>query len=446
MAQLHLLPIELLQRIVLTIDTDDFLNLGTSSSRLYLLRQDRVLWETKISDIRPSVNLSNLSLNQLIELCRKLTCGGYLSTWGDADEGKLGLGNSWTGIICPQQCYPMPVNMTNTIIQVSMGDNHTGYVTESGQLFMCGSGSRGQLGTGKKYEILENETIPIPVPGVSHAIQVSCGGGFTAVITTEGRLYTFGNNIKGQLGHSGTKACYSPILVKDLVNRNIIQISCGIEHMAAVDDEGNAYVWGCGNRGALGNGSEDDLHLPESNNFISNIKQIACGYAHTLFLTKTGEVYSCGFGIYGQLGLGDDHDRNIPTKIPDLPPIKQVSAGSHSVFLSTTNEVYVCGKNDLGQLGLGHRNEIFRPVRVSNLPKIIQISCGHWYTAMISKSGEIYIYGCNLSSQLGINSSDIYILQPTRIPNISGALQISCGSDSTALITRNMLQNRDLDS
>ena len=162
-------------------------------------------------------------------------------------------------------------------------------------------------------------------------------------------------------------------------------------------------------------------------------------YAHTLFLTKTGEVYSCGFGMDGQLGLGHHHDRNIPTKIPDLPPMKQVSAGSHSVFLSTTNEVYVCGKNDFGQLGLGHTNEIFHPIKIPNLPKIRQISCGHWYTAMITKLGEIYICGCNLSSQLGINSPDLYILYPTRIPNITGAIQVSCGDTSTALITRNIL-------
>ncbi len=125
---------------------------------------------------------------------------------------------------------------------------------------MCGSGYRGSLGTGKKYQILQKETIPIPVFGVSNSLQVSCGDGFTALITTEGRLYTFGNNAHGKLGHSGTKTCYLPVPVTALVTRNITQVSCGIEHMGAVDDEGNAYVWGCGDRGALGNGSEVDSH------------------------------------------------------------------------------------------------------------------------------------------------------------------------------------------
>ncbi len=113
--------------------------------------------------------------------------------------------------------------------------------------------------------------------------------------------------------------------------------------------------------------------------------------------------------MYGQLGLGDGRDRNIPTKIPDLPPINQISASCYSVFLSTINEVYVCGKNNFGQLGLGHTNNVFLPVKVPNLPKIRQICCCHWYTATISKSGEIYIWGCNLSSELGIGSPDICI-------------------------------------
>ncbi len=110
MAQLQLLPEDLLNRIVLIIDTDDFLNLCASSSRLYLLGQDRLLWETKISDIRPSINVSNRSVKQLIELCTKLTSTGYLSTWGNASKGNLGLGN----LISPKQRYPMPVGMTNS--------------------------------------------------------------------------------------------------------------------------------------------------------------------------------------------------------------------------------------------------------------------------------------------------------------------------------------------
>ena len=46
--------------------------------------------------------------------------------------------------------------------------------------------------------------LPKPVRGFHNVVQVACGGGVqgcTAVVTATGKVFTFGSNFKGRLGH-----------------------------------------------------------------------------------------------------------------------------------------------------------------------------------------------------------------------------------------------------
>ncbi len=45
-----------------------------------------------------------------------------------------------------------------------------------------------------------------------------------------------------------------PTLVSALSGKNIIAISCGSSHSAAISAEGDLYTWGRGNYGRLGHG------------------------------------------------------------------------------------------------------------------------------------------------------------------------------------------------
>jgi E3 ubiquitin-protein ligase HERC2 len=45
-----------------------------------------------------------------------------------------------------------------------------------------------------------------------------------------------------------------PTLVSGLSGKNIVAISCGSSHSAAISAEGDLYTWGRGNYGRLGHG------------------------------------------------------------------------------------------------------------------------------------------------------------------------------------------------
>ena len=92
-------------------------------------------------------------------------------------------------------------------------------------------------------------------------------------------------------------------------------------------------------------------------------------------LTQDGEVWVWGSNEFGALGAGQDTDRElIPVKL-ELPPCKYISASAeHSVALSNDNKLYAWGKNTALQLGpdLDKISGIVAPQNVS-VPDLSEI-------------------------------------------------------------------------
>lgn len=76
---------------------------------------------------------------------------------------------------------------------------------------------------------------------------------------------------------------------------------------AAISSNGTLYSWGRGNYGRLGHGKSTDCSVPTAVSTLSEQKvvKVACGSgdSHTLCITDQGQVYSWGDGDYGKLGM-----------------------------------------------------------------------------------------------------------------------------------------------
>lgn len=55
----------------------------------------------------------------------------------------------------------------------------------------------------------------------------------------------------------------TPCLVEYLQDKEVIDISCGGAHSAAISRSGKLYTWGRGRYGRLGHGNGDDYALPK---------------------------------------------------------------------------------------------------------------------------------------------------------------------------------------
>ncbi|KAK2852332.1 hypothetical protein Q7C36_007533 [Tachysurus vachellii] len=307
-------------------------------------------------------------------------------------------------------------------------------------MFYCwGDSSKGQLalpGTGVK-------ATPTSVPLTEQLIQISCGEQHTLFLTPSGQVLSCGRNSKGQLGRSKSRDTKLPVKIEGL--GSVAAIACGQDHSLALCDSGQVFSWGAGGEGQLGICSPFAKCLKPMLSqipFQIQVVQVACGNVHSLALTKGGEVFSWGLNKYGQLGLGKSVNlQALPALIPSLVgvPVIQISAGgAHTMALTLTDQVFCCGANSVGQLGL-NRKDVNGRFTICAVPAlrnfgVSSISCGAAHTAVLTKVGEVYTFGEGAHGQLGHNSTNNQLL-PKKVEAIDApAKQVTCGSHHTLVL------------
>ena len=150
-------------------------------------------------------------------------------------------------------------------------------------------------------------------------VQVAAGGGLvriahTLLLTSTGRILSFGAGQYGALGHGYSGAKQLPdVIIPTYINGPLQNIICiciaaGELHSATVTSDGDVYTWGDGFCGQLGHGDKRPQVVPKQ--IVNNkselpnemVVNITCGCRHTIAVTEDGEVYSWGLGRYGVLG------------------------------------------------------------------------------------------------------------------------------------------------
>ncbi|XP_038561956.1 probable E3 ubiquitin-protein ligase HERC3 [Micropterus salmoides] len=185
-------------------------------------------------------------------------------------------------------------------------------------------------------------------------------------------------------------------------------------------------------------------YIPRPLEALSNIpvSQVACGGQHAVALTKDGHVYTWGQDSRGQLGLRERNlGPNSPQHLRSLSaiPLVQIAAGGEQSFaLSVSGGVFGWGRNDCGQLGLGDTADRHTPTPVHclNMKKTVQISCGKDHTAALTKDGAVFTFGSGTYGQLGHNSFSNE-LRPRLVAELWGAkvTKIACGRHHTLVLT-----------
>lgn len=132
------------------------------------------------------------------------------------------------------------------------------------------------------------------------------------------QLYTMGSNAYQQLGIGRHFAqALQPMLVREFDGKNISLIEAGQYHNAVYADH-RLYTYGWNIYGQLGHGHIDTVEKPTVVRFFDDkrVKQIALGHAHTLVLcanraaAHATTLYVFGCNVFGQLGLGQYEHSN----------------------------------------------------------------------------------------------------------------------------------------
>lgn len=141
---------------------------------------------------------------------------------------------------------------------------------------------------------------------------IAWGGGY------HGQL---GVRLKGDKGEASKKTVNTAVKITFPDDEEPRHVACGGSFSAVVTSSGKVYTWGMGKEGQLGykltvvSGQQPEPLQVTGELSSVQVMAIACGREHTLVLTFGGDVYSWGSNKYGQLGHGDHHNQPEPRRI-----------------------------------------------------------------------------------------------------------------------------------
>lgn len=135
-------------------------------------------------------------------------------------------------------------------------------------------------------------------------LSVTCSIEATAAVV--GTVRAWGDNESGQLGNGVDGPAIVNMEVQVLNLSGVTEIAGGGLHSLALKSDGTVWSWGQNVLGQLGNGTtlQSDVPIPVNN--LSLITAIVGGDAHSVALKSDGTVWAWGGNPVGQLGNGTD--------------------------------------------------------------------------------------------------------------------------------------------
>jgi len=231
----------------------------------------------------------------------------------------------------------------------------------------------------------------------------SAGVEHTVALKTDGSLWTWGWNDRGQLGDDSIS--WSSVPSRIGLYNDWSSVAAGYYHSAALKTDGTLWIWGWNSNGQLGDGTTADRGLPAQMGSDNTWIAIAAGHAHTVGLKSDGTIWAWGMNNFGQLGDGTISDRYVPVQTGTDSDWVSIAAGAfHTVGRKSDGSIWAWGANTFGQLGDGTTINRLSPVRVGTDINWNLIAAGYAQTYAI-RNGRLYAWGWNKWGALGDGST-----------------------------------------
>jgi len=294
-------------------------------------------------------------------------------------------------------------------VQLACGWDFTLILFKNGKLFSCGSNWFGQLGvpndiSGKHSSELHEIVLENGTKSDQVFSEVAAGLRHAVGVTDIGNIYVWGSGKKGQLGICEQDKPLSksdkPMKLSvpyDKPDDTILHVTCGAYHSACLTRSGKIFIWGDNKHGqitvSLSGGSSIMCPYPHciDQQYFAHkpVSRIVSGWTHILAETVDGDIYSWGRNDYHQLGreTTDTHYDHIPNKISVLKRPKIICCGSeHNLVLSDDGNVYSWGWNEHGICGTGDEVNVSLPNPIQSFSKhnITTIGCGMGHSFVVA--------------------------------------------------------------
>lgn len=297
-----------------------------------------------------------------------LRSDGTVWSWGGNFAGQLGNG-TYTNTTSP-------VQVSGLVSVTALGGRgyHTLAIRSDGTVWAWGWNEYGELGhdtSGSQcpYGLaLTCSNVPVQVIGVSNPLTVTGGGFFSLALMPDHTLLGWGRNSHGELGNgSFTVSQTVPVQVSNVLS-NVTNVSAGWFHAVALTSDGKVWTWGDNAAGEIGIGvtSTTGVSVPVQVPGLSNVIGVSAGDGFTGILKADGTVWTWGGNKFGDLGDGTNVlQRSSPTQVVGLSNVINYAARDyHNIAARSDGSVWAWGSGSSGELGDNKFADSNVPVRV----------------------------------------------------------------------------------
>jgi len=274
-------------------------------------------------------------------------------------------------------------------IAVAASTHHTLVVCRNGDLYVFGVNKSGRLGLG------DDCPQQCPLPRQIMALRrrrvraVAAAENHSLCVTSDGTVWSWGNNQFGQLGDTGTSSGNTtttsrsvPKPVEDLKHIPCSAVAAGEKHSVALSQCGEVYVWGSNSAGQMGvvrrSGNQKVQRIAAF--WSSGASQQPCKVALAIAAADQSTLVLIA-PVLGSVQVNSvywfGHGNHVPMKVH--------FDGSDSTAQSSSSSSWYDGMT-----------------RSRRLINPIAIACGKYHNAAITSDGQVYTWGTS-SESLGRN-------------------------------------------
>ena len=364
---------------------------------------------------------------------------GKLFTWGYNSDGYLGHNN--------EQALSSPTQVPGTTWDVGTLVGQGGYsgaktmsmLKTDGTLWVWGANDQGALGVPSISHGVHRSS-PIQVGTDTTWSQVSYGIKSASAIKTDGTLWSWGFNEKGQLGLNNVTSYSSPV---QLPGTNWAFVARGSNSLAAIKTDGTLYT--CGKNEDHGQNAHNNIINYSSPTQVPGTtwRKWEFDYNRGAIATKTdGTLWSMGYNGVGQLGQNNLTSYSSPVQIPGTNWSESSIMHRMATHATKTDgTLWAWGYNNHGQLGLNNVTSYSSPIQIPGTTwgtEAGKMGSGTYAPIAVKTDGTLWIWGYNNQGQLGLSQNE-----PTKI---SSPIQIGSETDwvqANGLYNANMALLKD---
>ncbi len=173
--------------------------------------------------------------------------------------------------------------------------------------------------------------------------------------------------------------------------------------------EGNLWGWGFNDDGRAGNNSTLNISSPvQTVSGGTNWRCVNTYGAATLAIKSDGSLWAFGENNNGELGINNRIFRSSPVQtVSGGTSWKSIGKGYyHSSAIKTDGTLWTWGLNTAGQLGNNTSISASSPIQTVSIgTNWKQVDMSRETTAAIKTDGTLWLWGANLTGQLGDNTA-----------------------------------------